>query len=63
MELTDSIDKLNGIGDKRKKLLKRVGVETVRDLLDYFPRYYEDRSVIHKIIGAKSLRFFICRLP
>ena len=49
MELTDSIDKLNGIGDKRKKLLKRVGVETVRDLLDYFPRYYEDRSVIHKI--------------
>ncbi|MBE6008901.1 MAG: ATP-dependent DNA helicase RecG [Lachnospiraceae bacterium] len=49
MNLTDSIDILNGIGDKRKKLLKKVGIETIRDLLDYYPRFYEDRSVIHKI--------------
>ena len=49
MDINDSINKLNGIGDKRMKLLKKVGIENVRDLLDYFPRYYEDRSVISKI--------------
>ena len=46
MPITDSVNKLSGVGEERKKLLNRVGIYTVADLLNYFPRTYEDRSVI-----------------
>jgi len=35
---------LKGVGPKKKKLFTRLGINTVEDLLDYFPRRYEDRS-------------------
>ena len=38
-----------GIGPKRAELLRRVTVETVEDLLTYFPRRYLDRSRVTKI--------------
>lgn len=34
---------LTGVGPGRTALLKRSGVETIADLLNYFPRRYEDR--------------------
>jgi ATP-dependent DNA helicase RecG len=37
---------IKGIGPKRLKLLNRLGVFTDTDLLNYFPRRYEDRSRI-----------------
>lgn len=46
MVVGDNIEILNGIGSKRKALLNKIGIFTVGDLLDYFPRGYEDRSVI-----------------
>jgi len=44
---------LKGIGEKRAEQLAAVGVNTVRDLLYYFPRRYLDRSHITSI---KNLR-------
>ncbi|OGF55544.1 MAG: hypothetical protein A2Z21_02650, partial [Candidatus Fraserbacteria bacterium RBG_16_55_9] len=38
-----------GVGDQRAKLLKKLGIETMEDLLMYLPRRIEDRSVIKKI--------------
>ncbi len=42
--LQDSITKLPGIGAERQKAFHRLGVDTIGDLLYYFPRGYEDRS-------------------
>lgn len=38
-----------GVGEKRGKLLEKLGIETIEDLLMYFPRKIEDRSNVKKI--------------
>ncbi|MFN4218955.1 MAG: ATP-dependent DNA helicase RecG [Candidatus Bipolaricaulia bacterium] len=38
-----------GVGTEREKLLKKLGIETVEDLLTYFPKRIEDRREIKKI--------------
>ncbi|MFQ5864082.1 MAG: ATP-dependent DNA helicase RecG [bacterium] len=47
--VSTSVQYLKGIGEKRAKRLNEVGVETILDLLYYFPRRYLDRSRITKI--------------
>lgn len=44
MRLDDKINVLSGIGSKRAELYKKIGVETVKDLLYNFPRGYIDYS-------------------
>ncbi len=39
-----SVDRLNGVGPHRRKALAEVGVESVFDLLTYYPRRYVDRT-------------------
>ena len=43
LSLSDSVRYLKGVGPQRAKLLKRLGVETIGDLLHFYPRRYEDR--------------------
>ena len=38
-----------GVGPQREKLLKRLGISTIRDALYYLPYRYEDRSALKKI--------------
>ena len=45
-DLTKKVDTLKGIGPKRADALKKLGIETLRDLLFYFPRTYTDLSDI-----------------
>ena len=40
---------IKGVGPDRLKLLKRIGINTTKDALLYFPRRYEDRSNIRPI--------------
>ncbi len=44
VSLFDNIQSLPGIGPARAKQLKNLGVETIYDLIAYFPRSYEDRT-------------------
>jgi ATP-dependent DNA helicase RecG len=44
---------LKGVGPRKKKLFSRLGINTVLDLLYYFPRRYEDRSVMTPIAQLK----------
>lgn len=41
-----SIRQLRGIGEARAKLFEKKNINTVEDLLYFFPRAYEDRTVI-----------------
>ncbi|ADD02560.1 ATP-dependent DNA helicase RecG [Thermoanaerobacter italicus Ab9] len=58
MPLNLDIQYVKGVGPKRAKLLKKLGIQTVEDLLFYFPKDYENRSSILKIedltVGEKQ---------
>ncbi|MCR5331938.1 MAG: ATP-dependent DNA helicase RecG [Lachnospiraceae bacterium] len=41
MRLSDSVTSLKGIGEAKKAPLKKLGIETIGDLLHYYPRAYE----------------------
>ncbi|MCH4217452.1 MAG: ATP-dependent DNA helicase RecG [Megasphaera sp.] len=44
--MKSSIRELKGVGTRKEKLLNKLGIVTITDLLQYFPRAYEDRSRI-----------------
>lgn len=46
MDLEDSVRVLAGVGPKRQEALAARGIETVGDLLTFFPTKYIDRSVM-----------------
>lgn len=48
-KLDDSVQFIKGVGPRRAKALSRLGIDTIEDLLYYFPRDYEDRRNIKKI--------------
>lgn len=52
--LKESIQLIKGVGPKRLKCLERIGIYTVEDLLYAFPRGYEDRRKIKKIIEIQD---------
>lgn len=43
------ISRLNGIGPKRAELFNKLGVYTIGELLNFYPRTYEDWSSVEKI--------------
>ncbi|KMO86456.1 ATP-dependent DNA helicase RecG [Megasphaera cerevisiae DSM 20462] len=43
------ISQIKGIGTRKEKLFYRLGIHTVTELLQYFPREYEDRSHVQRI--------------
>ncbi|MEK7452687.1 MAG: ATP-dependent DNA helicase RecG [Patescibacteria group bacterium] len=53
MNTTDSIKNLKGVNSKITKQLEHLGIETINDLLLYFPRRYDDFSVTTKIKDVK----------
>ncbi|MCD8321667.1 MAG: ATP-dependent DNA helicase RecG, partial [Oscillospiraceae bacterium] len=51
-ELNDNIRYLKGVGEARAKAMEKLGIHTLRDLLNYFPRAYEDRRAVCAIADA-----------
>jgi len=49
IELNTSLAEINGIGPRFLNKFKKLGIETVKDLLWHFPVRYEDFSQIYKI--------------
>ena len=54
MELTDDVKFVKGVGPNRVKLLNKLGIYTLKDLLMYFPRQHEDRSKPKKIADLEN---------
>lgn len=51
MSLIDTpISSIKGVGKKKQKMLEKINIYTVGDLIHYFPREYSDRSKIYKIL-------------
>lgn len=50
----DNIRYLTGIGEKRSELFGKLGIDTVGALLRFYPRSYEDWSVITPISEARG---------
>ncbi|MEJ2628934.1 MAG: hypothetical protein P8078_10300 [bacterium] len=44
LKLDTSVQYVKGIGPKRAELLTEVNIDTVEDLITYYPRKYLDRS-------------------
>ena len=44
LDLNKDVKYIKGVGPSRVQLLNRVGIFTLKDLITYFPRDYEDRS-------------------
>lgn len=49
MDLNKNIQYVKGVGEARAKLLNRLGIFTLNDLITYYPRTHEDRSIPKKI--------------
>lgn len=65
-EIKKSIKYVKGVGEARAKLLEKLGIRTVRDMLYFFPRYVEDRSSykqIHQWTDGETVYFQgkVCR--
>ena len=48
-DLSTHIQFIKGIGPQRAKSLQKLGIETLRDLISWLPRRYEDRTEFHRI--------------
>ncbi len=46
MSLEDEIDSISGVGKVQAAKFKQLGLNTIADLIDYYPRRYEDYSLI-----------------
>ena len=59
-DLTTDVRYIKGIGDQRAKALGKLGIETLRDLISWFPRKYDDRREAKRIadlIPGETARF------
>lgn len=68
MEISTDIRYLKGVGEKRAELFSKLGINSVGDILDYYPRMYEDWSKVKKIsetvIGETAcVKGFITHTP
>ncbi|MFH2069848.1 MAG: ATP-dependent DNA helicase RecG [Elusimicrobiota bacterium] len=52
--LSGSVQYLKGVGPARANGLSKLGILTIRDLLYYFPKRYEDRRLYKKILELKD---------
>ena len=48
-ELDTGVRYIKGVGEAREKLMVKLGIRTVRDIIGYFPRAYEDRTRFKEI--------------
>ena len=54
IDLKKQIQYVKGIGPKRAEKLNKLGIFTLKDLLYYFPRQFEDRNNLKKIIQLEN---------
>ncbi len=56
MDLKKDVKYIKGVGPNRALLLNKLGIETLEDLITYYPRGYEDRSKPKDLIDCEDRR-------
>ena len=54
VDLEKQVQYVKNVGPNRVKLLNKLNIFTLGDLISYFPRNHEDRSVPKKIAECKD---------
>ena len=54
VDLDKNVKYVKGVGPQKVKLLNKLEIYTLKDLITYYPRDYEDRSIITKIADMKD---------
>ena len=49
-EFDKNIQYIKGVGPKKAELLNKMGIYNIKDLIEYYPRNYEDRTKLSNII-------------
>lgn len=52
--LKENVESLKGIGDKTAALLARIGINSIEDLLGYYPRTYDTFEEVVRVCDAKD---------
>lgn len=50
MQLRDSITALKGVGEQVGRKLNKLGIFTLQDMIEHYPREYEDRRKITPLV-------------
>ncbi len=53
IEIEKEIQYVKGVGPQKAKLISKLDIKTIKDILFYFPKRYEDRRTIGKIVDLK----------
>ena len=53
-KLRDSVRYCKGIGEQRAEILHKLGIDSLEDLLRWFPRDYQDRSRIRDLVSLED---------
>ncbi|NMB15012.1 MAG: hypothetical protein GX985_07165, partial [Gallicola sp.] len=56
------VENLKGIGPKKKQFLEKLSLSDTRDLLDYYPKGYEDRSTLYHVNQTEDKKSYLLRL-
>ena len=54
MDLKTEVSELKGIGPKKARAFRDAGIVTLSDLMEFFPRRYEDRRTVTPISSARA---------
>ena len=54
IDLNKDVQYIKGVGPNRAVLLKKLGINTLNDLITYFPRGYEDRGKVKDIASLEN---------
>ena len=54
IDLKQDVKYVKGVGPNRVKLLNKLNIYTIKDLITYYPREYEDRSIVTKLNEVKD---------
>lgn len=58
LKLNKEVQYIKGVGPNRAKLLNSIGIYTLNDVITYYPRMHEDRSIVKNIsdiIGTEDV--------
>ena len=55
IDLDNNVKYIKGVGPNRVESLNKLGIFTLKDLITYYPRDYEDRSMVQSTIFKKAI--------